>query len=44
MIHGYVKVADDINKADLDAIRKEVQNKKPAGSVSGSGGVTAGTD
>jgi plastocyanin domain-containing protein len=35
MLHGYVKVVDDINKVDLAAIKKEVQNYKPAGGGGG---------
>lgn len=36
MLHAYVKVVDDIDKVDLDAVKKEVQNYKPAaGAVSG---------
>ena len=31
MLHGYVKVVDDLTKVDLNAIKKEVQNYKPAG-------------
>ena len=42
MLHGYVKVVDDINKVDLDAIRKEVQNNKPAVGAGGSGGGCCG--
>ena len=30
MLHGYVKVVDDINKVNLNAIKKEIQNYKPA--------------
>jgi plastocyanin domain-containing protein len=37
MLHGYVKVVDDINKVDLNAIRKEVQNYKPAAGAVGGG-------
>ncbi len=29
MLHGYVKVVDDIKKVDLDAIKTEVENYKP---------------
>lgn len=39
MLHGYVKVVDDVNKVDLNAIKKEIQNYKPA---SGSGGGSCG--
>lgn len=42
MLHGYVKVVDDINNVDLDAIRKEIRNYKPAGGVGGSGGGCCG--
>ncbi|NJD03719.1 MAG: heavy metal transporter [Ruminiclostridium sp.] len=31
MLHGYVKVVDDINNIDIDAIKKEVSRYKPAG-------------
>jgi copper ion binding protein len=37
MLHGYVKVVDDINKIDLNAVKKEVQNYKPASGGSGGG-------
>jgi len=37
MLHGYVKVVDDISKINLKDIRKEVQNYKPAVSSSGGG-------
>lgn len=30
MLHGYVKVVDDINKVNLNAIKKEIQNYQPA--------------
>jgi hypothetical protein len=30
MLHGYVKVVDDINNIDLEAIKSEVENFKPA--------------
>ena len=39
MLHGYVKVVNDINKVDLNAIRKEIQNNKPS---SGAGGGCCG--
>lgn len=39
MLHGYVKVVDDLNKADLDAVRQDVENFVPA---SGSGGGCCG--
>ncbi|WP_444659515.1 urease accessory protein UreH domain-containing protein [Caproiciproducens sp. R2] len=35
MLHGYVKVVDDLGKADLNAIKAEVQNYVPAGGGSG---------
>lgn len=35
MLHGYVKVVDDINKVDLDAVKAEVQNFKPQNSGGG---------
>ncbi|MBW7571465.1 urease accessory protein UreH domain-containing protein [Caproiciproducens faecalis] len=35
MLHGYVKVVDDLSKADLDAIKAEVQNYVPASGGSG---------
>ena len=35
MLHGYVKVVDDITAVDLDAVRRDVQNYVPA---AGSGG------
>jgi sulfite exporter TauE/SafE/plastocyanin domain-containing protein/copper chaperone CopZ len=39
MLHGYVKVVDNINDINLDNIKKEIQNYKPAaGSTSGSAG------
>ena len=38
MLHGYVKVVDDINNADLNAIKKEIQNYKPASGAGGGGG------
>lgn len=38
MLHGYVKVVDDINNIDLDSIKKEIQNYKPAGGSTGGGG------
>jgi len=31
MLHGYVKVVDDLSKVDLNAIKTEVSNYKPAG-------------
>jgi len=38
MLHGYVKVVDDISKVNLDDIRKQVQNYTPPTGSSGSGG------
>ncbi len=35
MLHGYVKVVDDLGKADLNAIKAEVQNYVPVGGGSG---------
>ena len=36
MLHGYVKVVDDINNVNLEDIKDEVNNYKPAaGSVGG---------
>lgn len=35
MLHGYVKVVDNINEVDLDKIRKEIQDYKPSGSSLG---------
>jgi copper ion binding protein len=38
MLHGYVKVVEDINRVDLNAVRKQVAAFKPApGSASGCG-------
>jgi hypothetical protein len=31
MLHGYIKVVDDINNFDLNAIKKEIGAYKPAG-------------
>jgi len=39
MLHGYVKVVDDINKVDLAAIKSKVEQFKPA---AGSGGGCCG--
>ncbi|HEX9062423.1 MAG TPA: cupredoxin domain-containing protein, partial [Clostridia bacterium] len=41
MLHGYVKVVDDINKVNIDDIKNEVQNYRPA-SGSGRGGCCGG--
>jgi uncharacterized protein len=38
MLHGYVKVVDDITKVNLDEIKQEVQNYTPASGSSGGGG------
>ncbi len=38
MLHGYVKVVDNINDINLDKIKKEIQDYKPADGSSGSGG------
>jgi hypothetical protein len=35
MLHGYVKVVEDIARVDLNAVRKQVASFKPA---PGSGG------
>lgn len=35
MLHGYVKVVDDLSKIDLNAIKAEVQNYTPAGGGAG---------
>ncbi|MCX7614562.1 MAG: sulfite exporter TauE/SafE family protein [Clostridiales bacterium] len=35
MLHGYVKVVDDLNKIDLNAIKKEIKNYTPSGGGSG---------
>jgi hypothetical protein len=37
MLHGYVKVADDINNINLDQIKKEIQDYKPANNSVGGG-------
>ena len=42
MLHGYVKVVDDINNINLDDIREEIQNYKPAGGSVGGGGGCCG--
>jgi sulfite exporter TauE/SafE/plastocyanin domain-containing protein/copper chaperone CopZ len=39
MLHGYVKVVDDINNIDLDSIKEEIQAYKPSG---GGGGCCGG--
>lgn len=36
MLHGYVKVVDNINNINLDQIKKEIQDYKPAGRSAGS--------
>lgn len=38
MLHGYVKVVDDLSKVDLNAIKKEVANYTPVGGSAGGGG------
>jgi uncharacterized protein len=35
MLHGYVKVVNDINKVDLDQIKKEIEAYRPASSGGG---------
>lgn len=35
MLHGYIKVVDDINKVDLDSIRREIDAYRPAGGGGG---------
>ena len=35
MLHGYVKVVDDLNSIDLNTIKNEVRNYKPAGGGTG---------
>ena len=37
MLNGYVKVVDDINKIDLEAIKQEVQANAPAANGGGGG-------
>ncbi|MCX7746552.1 MAG: sulfite exporter TauE/SafE family protein [Clostridia bacterium] len=37
MLNGYVKVVDDINKVDLDDIKSEIRDYKPAGGSAGGG-------
>ena len=38
MLHGYVKVVDDLSKVDLNAIKNQIANYKPAsGSATGGG-------
>ncbi len=39
MLHGYVKVIDDLNKVDTDSIKKEIGAYRPAG---GGGGCCGG--
>ncbi len=36
MLHGYIKAVDDINNINLDDIKQEIQNYKPAPAQSGS--------
>jgi hypothetical protein len=42
MLHGYIKVVDDINKVDLAEIKDEVKNIKSAAGVAGSGSCCGG--
>lgn len=35
MLHGYVKVVDDLNKVDLESVKKDVENFVPAGGGGG---------
>lgn len=42
MLHGYVKVVDDINKVNLGDIAKEVQAYRPAAGRGGAGGGCCG--
>lgn len=37
MLHGYVKVVDDINKVNIDDIKNEVKNYRPASGFTGEG-------
>ena len=37
MLHGYVKVVDDLNKVNLDDIKNAVNNRKPTSGSSGGG-------
>ena len=37
MLHGYVKVVDDLNKVNLDDIKNTVNNRKPTSGSSGGG-------
>lgn len=37
MLHGYVKVVDDVSKVDLDGIKKEIQNYTPPAGIRGRG-------
>ncbi len=42
MLHGYVKVVDDVNKVNLDDIKKQIQNYTPPRGIGGSGGGCCG--
>jgi plastocyanin domain-containing protein len=37
MLHGYVKVVDDVNNVNLDDVKKEIRNYKPAEGSTGGG-------
>ncbi|MCR4435757.1 MAG: sulfite exporter TauE/SafE family protein [Clostridiales bacterium] len=37
MLHGYVKVVDDVNKVNLNDIKKEIQNYTPPAGAGGGG-------
>lgn len=38
MLHGYVKVVDDINKVDLNQVKNDVKNYTPPAGAAGAGG------
>lgn len=42
MLNGYIKVVDDIDIVDLDALRKEVKSFKPSGVAAGGAGGCCG--
>ena len=42
MLHGYVKVVDDITKIDINAIKQQVQNYKPSAAAAATGGGCCG--
>lgn len=42
MLHGYVKVVDDVSKVNLDDVRKEIQNYTPPAGSTGGGGCCGG--